>query len=144
MLSTDSADLFLSERKSARTFSKRSNSIKHLISFYEATYSKKKDLGTIPIQTQDRINSETPKTNRFQRNISSPPTGRSNILNYNSDSKFLNISPPSSPGFSPSPSSSSSSSSERLSFYNNSYSVDSSHKKECCQAKDIHTPGMLW
>lgn len=147
MLSTDSGDSFLSGRKSGRTFRKRSNSIKNLISFYETTYGKKKD----SIPSQDRIktdiNNGVPTNNRFQRHISSPPIGHSNILNFNSDNsnKYLNISPPSSPGFSPSSSSSSSSSSERLSFYNNSFStVESSNKKESCRTKDIQTPGMLW
>ncbi len=114
---------------------RRSGSIKNLISFYEATYSTKARF--------QKTNSIDPA---YQRQVSSPPLSHRKLM-----ANFLPVSSiSSSPGFSPSPSSSSASSTERLSCYTNSFSIDSERscdKKECNQGtnnKDLQSPSLLW
>ena len=136
----------------------RSNSIKNLISFYEATYSKKlKDPRCQLGQTNTNNNTLNNQQNKidYQRQISSPIMSHSNSLSsyhqslhLNNRSKigYLNLpasSPLSSPGFSPS--SSSSSSTEKLSCYNSSFNSESLiSKKEGSQTKEIQSPSLLW
>jgi len=109
---------------------RRSGSIKNLISFYEATYSTKARF--------QKTNSIDPA---YQRQVSSPPLSHRKLM-----ANLIS----SSPGFSPSPSSSSASSTERLSYYTNSFSIDSERscdKKECNHGtnnKNLQSPSLLW
>lgn len=130
----------------------QSGSIRNLISFYEATYSKKQRTTTA---TTRFSKAEAPKEFiKYERHISSPVMS-SHSKTYSRNNSFLNlppssVSPPASPGFSPSPSSSSSSSTEKLSISSSgSYNTDSLSKKDKAASigkdnKGMKSASLLW
>ncbi len=115
---------------------RRTGSIRNLISFYETAYGKK-----------DRLQKPHSIDPEYQRQMSSPPLSHCKLI-----SNYLPVSSiSSSPGFSPSLSSSSASSTERLSYYTNSfciYSDNCNEKKENNQENNdscnLQSPDLLW
>jgi hypothetical protein len=165
MISTDSSAAvgITNDTRSSRSLAKmnqvltmklgQSGSIRNLISFYEATYNKKRtntnNKNTLTAKATSFDKPEPPSTLaqfKYERHISSPAMSHSKAY---SKSSLLNLpaSPLSSPGFSPSPSSSSASSTEKLSFTSGSYNSESSTKKDKTNSgkdTEMKSASLLW